>query len=258
MFKPSARELAFVKAEGEQARPEEDDYDVWDAPSPVASKWKAWAGLAGFIVLTGLAAWGVTAFLDPPAQMADRPAPVATLGTMSPGVAPRPTPTAPNGPIAGEVPIAPRTLLVDLVEPEVLGGRPRSSEEEPEPDSYLATFTDGKLVSGAYGEPSAHTFVVMTAVTSTHLLYPDSQIGLLLDHLQTEDPNLTELQPVPAGTLGGLATCGSSKFADVPKAVCVWVGEQSMGVVVWIGMPAAQAKEDLLVLRAQIEVPVVG
>lgn len=256
MFKPSARELAFVKGDGEQARPEEDDYDVWDAPAPVASRWKAWAGVAGLIVVTGLAAWGVTSYLDP--QSADRPAAVATLGTMSPAAAPSPTPTGPAGPVVGEVPIAPRALLVDLVEPQLLGGRPRSSEEAPEPDGYLASFTDGELVSGAYGEPSAHNFVVMTAVTSTQLLYPDSQIDLLLGHLQLEDPNLTGLQPVPAGPLGGLSTCGSSKFADVPKAVCVWVGEQSMGVLVWIGMQVAEAKEDLLVLRPQIEVPLVS
>ena len=254
MFKRSARELAFVK--GEQARPEEEDYDVWDAPSPVASRWKAWVGVAGLIVATGLSAWAVTVYLDP--QQAGRPVTVATLGTMSPGAAPKPTPTAPLGPIAGEVPIAPRALLVDLVQPQALGGRPRSSEEAPEPDSYLASFTDGKLVSGTYGEPSTHNFVLMTAVTSTHLLYPDSQIDLVLVHLQTEDPNLTGLQPVPAGPLGGLATCGSSKFADFPKAVCVWVGEQSMGVLMWIGTSVEQAKQDLPVLRAQIEVSLIG
>ncbi len=254
MFTPSARELALVKAEGEQPEiVDDDDYDVYDAPPPIATRWKAWLGIAGAIVVTALVAWAVTTFLDPPAVTGLKPVPVATLGTMSP--APRPTQTPL---VQSTVPVMPRALLVSLVDPETLGGRARSSEEKPEPDSYLKTFTDGKLVWGAYGEPSSHNFVVMSAVTSAQLDYPDTQIDLLLDHLQTDDPNLTDLQPVYSGTLGGLASCGSSKFADVPKTVCAWVGEQSMGVVIWVGVPASQAKEELLALRAQIEVPTVG
>ncbi|GIH10133.1 hypothetical protein Rhe02_82000 [Rhizocola hellebori] len=257
MFKPSAREIALVKAEGEQPEiVDDDDYDVYDAPVPIASRWKAWLALAGGIVATGLLAWTVTTFLDPPAPNANRPVPIATLGTMSP--VPRPTQPSQTPPMQSTVPTVPRALLVDLRDPETLGGRARSSEEKPEPDSYLKTFTDGKLVSGAYGEPSTHNFVVMTAVTSSLLVYPDTQIDLLLNHLQTEDPNLTDLQPVYSGTLGGLASCGSSKFADVPKAVCAWVGEQSMGVLVWIGVPLAQAKDEMLTLRGEIEVPLVG
>jgi hypothetical protein len=256
MFRPTAREIALVKAEGEQPNiVDDDDYDVYDAPLPIATRWKVWVGLAAGIVVTGLVAWVVTTFLDPPMSAANRPAAVATLGTMSP--APKPAQTqSPVVPTA--VPTVQRVLLVDLREPDVLGARARSSEEKPEPDSYLKTFTDGKLVWGAYGEPSTHNFVVMTAVTSNHLNYPDTQIDLLLNHLQTEDPNLADLQPVYSGTLGGLASCGSSKFADVPKAVCAWVGEQSMGVLVWIGAPVSQAKEELLLLRPQIEISLVG
>jgi hypothetical protein len=256
MFRPSAREIALVKVEAEQAKIiNDDDYDVYDVPTPVASHWKLWLGLGAGIVATGLLAWLVTTFLDPPASTAKRPAPVATMGKMSPS--PKPAQTPPT-PVPGAVPTVTRVLLVDLREPDLLGARARSSEEKPEPDSYLKTFTDGKLVWGAYGEPSAHNFVVMTAVTSNHLDYPDTQIDRLLNHLQTEDPNLANLQPVYSGTLGGLASCGSSKFADMPKAVCAWVGEQSMGVLVWIGVPVSQAKEELLVLRPQIEISLVG
>jgi hypothetical protein len=254
MFRPSAREIALVKADGEPPEiVDDDDYDVYDAPLPITSKWKAWLALAAGIVATALVAWAVTTFLDPPAPNANRPVPIATLGTMSPGPRPAQTPL-----VQSSVPTMPRALLVDLRDPETLGARARSSEEKPQPDSYLATFTDGKLVSGAYGEPSTHNFVVMNAVTSAYLVYPDTQIDLLLNHLQTEDPNLTDLQPVYSGTLGGLASCGSSKFADVPKAVCAWVGEQSMGVLVWIGAPLSQAKDELLILRAEIEVSLVG
>jgi hypothetical protein len=111
-----------------------------------------------------------------------------------------------------------RKIKVSVIKPETLGGRPTSSEVEPEAPDFMSAYTDGEIVSGAYGELDDQNFVLMSAVTSAHLLYPDSQLGTLLDQLQADDPNLTDPQPVPAGILSGIARCGESKFGDKPRS----------------------------------------
>jgi hypothetical protein len=245
------RRETVVPAEGDDAgaveddEGGEDDYDVYDAPSPMRSGRDAWLGVAWVLVFTALFAWATHLWVDRASNAAAQ-GQSAKLDDMR-AVEPIPGVTTSTGDEG------PRKIKVSVIKPETLGGRATSSEYQPEPPYYMSALADGEIVSGAYGEFASKDFVLMSAVTSANLLYPDSQIGVLLDQLQDDDPNLIDLLPVPAGTLGGIARCGESKFADQPKAVCFWADEQCMGVLTWIDQPLSKAMEEFLPLREQIE-----
>jgi hypothetical protein len=236
---------ALEVAHDVEAAEGEDDYDIYEARSPIRSHRDAWLGVAWVLAFTALIGWATHLFLDKPDRVTAQGSSVR-LDDMR--VAEDAAVIGPVSPNEGA-----RRIKVVVIKPETLGGRARSSEYQPEPPYYLSAYTDGEIVSGAYGEFADHNFVLMGAVTSARLLYPDSQFGLLLDQLQAEDPNLVDPQPVPAGTLAGIARCGESKFADRTKAVCFWADEQCMGVITWIDQPLSQAMAEFLALREQIE-----
>jgi hypothetical protein len=223
----------------------EDDQFIYEARSPIRSNRDAWLGVAWVLVFTALVGWATHLFLDKPGAAAVQGASVRLDDMRAVDSA------APTGSVS--INDGARRIKVSVIKPETLGGRARSSEDQPEAPYYLSAYTDGELVSGAYGEFAAGNYILMSAVTSARLLYPDSQFGVLLDQLQADDPNLVDPQPVPAGTLAGIARCGESKFADRPMVVCFWADEQCIGVITWIDQPLFHAMEEFLALREQIE-----
>ena len=229
---------------GADGESEGEDYDVYDARSPIRSNRDAWLGVAWVLAFTAMAGLATHLFLDGPDEITAQGASVK-LNDIRVVDSVGPTGPATNDGV--------RKIKVSVIKPETLGGRPTSSEVEPEALDFMSAYTDGEIVSGAYGELDDQNFVLMSAVTSAHLLYPDSQLGTLLDQLQADDPNLTDPQPVPAGILAGIARCGESKFGDKPKVVCFWVDEQCMGVITWFDQPLAKVLEEFLPLREQIE-----
>src|SRR5262249_11110952 len=190
----------------EEADDGEDDRLIYEARSPIRSNRDAWLGVAWVLAFTALVGWATHLFLDKPDTVTVQGASVR-LDDMRAVDSPATTgsPSTNDGD---------RRIKVSVIKPETLGGRARSSEDQPEAPYYLSAYTDGELVSGAYGEFAAGNYVLMSAVTSARLLYPDSQFGVLFDQLQADDPNLVDPQPVPAGTLAGIARCGESKFGD--------------------------------------------
>lgn len=80
-------------------------------------------------------------------------------------------------------------------------------------------------------------------------------VGLVVFFNKKVQPTVDSVvaQDVDAGPLGGKARCGAAESQGVPMAVCAWVDNGSLGMVVWYYKTVNEIKAEFITVRGQIE-----
>jgi hypothetical protein len=158
-------------------------------------------------------------------------------------------------PTAAPTPSPART--VTIVEPKTLGGRPRAHDGDLEETAEMLKArisgpADTNSVSAAYGKPGTRNVVLMAAAAAPIAL-PQQNVAGTLSSFGGTGAGVTGIVNVPAGALGGSATCGNALVANQKAAVCVWADDGSIGLMVFPRRSVAEVAGEFPGLRAEIE-----
>ncbi len=94
-------------------------------------------------------------------------------------------------------------------------------------------------------------FILLSGVSGT-VTAPDAVLDAVFAGLTAVD----DVEPVPAGPLGGKARCGIGQNKDLRVAVCVWASSQTLGMIHLGGLTQADDPAQLLrQIRSQTEHP---
>jgi hypothetical protein len=140
---------------------------------------------------------------------------------------------------------------MDIGTPATLDGRPQMTEPfftdtVKSMQAGLAKATGATTSVGAmYGAVAQEKQVLL--VLAVKLPVRDQATALSQALAQAK---VREIAPVPAGPLGGVASCG---MQNALMAACGWADAGSVGVIFWNGQPESTAEAEFLKLRAEIE-----
>ncbi|BBH68533.1 hypothetical protein ACTI_52180 [Actinoplanes sp. OR16] len=151
----------------------------------------------------------------------------------------------------------PGQVDITISEPKTLNGHAKIEAEE------LASLTTDleKELEGYPGAANAFGAVYgdladkkMIAALAAEVDVDDPQ--LMLDTVFQSfsgESQLTSVSPASTGSLGGVAQCGGTTVAKEDVAICGWVDEGSVGMILYFYETAVDVKGDFPDMRAEIE-----
>jgi hypothetical protein len=147
---------------------------------------------------------------------------------------------------------------ISVVEPSKLNGRPKLTNPQfaDVAEDLETAFGQlpgaGKTVSALYGTP-AERDVVVIAAAEADVADPARMLSGTFLGAGVGGMEVTGLQTVEAGPLGGTAKCGTVDETDLELIMCGWADEGSVGWVLWYFESMSKAKAEFPKLRGQIE-----
>ena len=146
-----------------------------------------------------------------------------------------------------------------LVAPTTLGGRPKLNDpqfsaiteqltSELERSVPSATSTVGAL----YGNPLQQD-IVLIAGASAPVTDPAKELDRFFSSMGGSGMTITDVAPIEAGPLGGVAKCGNADSSGVKLAVCGWADQGSVAMIGTFFKTADEVAGDFPALRAEIE-----
>ncbi len=109
--------------------------------------------------------------------------------------------------------------------------------------------TVGAVYADEAGEPRSVLFVGGTGVLVEPLGALDKTFSLITDDAGGVD----SVHDVPAGPLGGVMKCGTTKTDANPMAVCGWADHGSLGIAMFPNRPADESAELLRKMRKAMQ-----
>jgi hypothetical protein len=171
----------------------------------------------------------------------------ATLTASPPAAVP--TTAAPSGP----APTLPSVQGVPvLAMPKTLLGRAASTDRDLKATATSMVqgyaFNPAPLVQigAAYGMPAKKNQVIAMAFS----ISMNDPVAFLTEN----GFPLTGSERVDPGPAGGAAVCGVAKNITPKSAYCLWADENSLGILIFVGMTPAKAAPMLAKARAEIQV----
>ncbi|GAA2352401.1 hypothetical protein Cme02nite_26220 [Catellatospora methionotrophica] len=141
-----------------------------------------------------------------------------------------------------------------VVAPATLGGRPRTDGTTT--DALIAQVMRGQPtwhgtaeVKAFYGNPEAG--LLLHAVAGS-FNWSAGELDYLFYDLRVGGIAVYDVAPVPAGPLGGQASCG--QVSDGTTIVCAWADPESLGTIVWYGSSLDAARAEFIDLRGEVQV----
>jgi hypothetical protein len=147
---------------------------------------------------------------------------------------------------------------ISVVEPETLGGRPKTTNPQLQSsvaglDSEMAKIPGSTGSVGAiYGDLEKQD-VIMVAAASTISGSPQSRFDEFTSGLGQSGFDVEGLADTQPGPLGGIAKCGDSTTSGVPMAVCVWSDNGSIGMITMMFKKKADLEKEFVSMRGEIE-----
>ncbi|MFI0794464.1 hypothetical protein ACH4OY_17530 [Micromonospora rubida] len=112
------------------------------------------------------------------------------------------------------------------------------------------------------GEPTSAVGSAYAPLDERRTILVSGVSGVVPDPVRTVDgvfaglPRFTDVKLVPPGPLGGETRCGRAGLEGVDVVVCVWVDQDTIGIVSFLGLPPKEDTTDLFLrVRAQLEHP---
>jgi hypothetical protein len=146
-----------------------------------------------------------------------------------------------------------------VVAPDQLAGRKKVTDAQLQSlADTMKTGVQGTIkgstgaVAGFYGDAEKQDLVMIFAVSAA-ITNPEKELNDSFASMGTSGLKATDLQDVDAGPLGGKARCGAAEAQGVPMAVCAWVDNGSLGMVVWYYKTVNEVKAEFITVRGQIE-----
>ncbi|SCL50310.1 hypothetical protein GA0070606_1614 [Micromonospora citrea] len=186
----------------------------------------------------------------------------------SPGPTPGPTPTAtgvssptPSGAPSSEAAPSPEPTSsprIQVVTPETLAGRPKSTEPtlkklaDDMVRDLKSSVPQATGVVGAFYGSADERDMVMVVAASTFVLNPERELDDSVKGISKELA-VKRLTTIAPGPNGGLAKCGDGESAGVPLGVCAWADHGSVGIIVMFFSSSAAAAAEFVAIRGQIE-----
>lgn len=146
---------------------------------------------------------------------------------------------------------------IKLAVPAKLVGYPKLTDrksQQLETEMHKAISSSGmaeQVVSGAYGNLKKHQLRLFVAVKMS-IPQPDDFIKGTAESLG-KNLGIKKFAPVPAGPLGGAATCGDTRKDGAPITMCVWADHGSFGLVAFFGQKVSAVTATFVQARGQIE-----
>jgi hypothetical protein len=109
--------------------------------------------------------------------------------------------------------------------------------------------TTGAVYADEAGESRSVLFVGGTGVLVTPEQALSKTFGLITDDAGGVD----SVHDVPAGPLGGVMRCGTTKTEGTPMAVCGWADHGSLGIAMFPNRPVDQSAELLRTMRKAMQ-----
>lgn len=109
--------------------------------------------------------------------------------------------------------------------------------------------TTGAVYADEAGESRSVLFVGGTGVLVTPEQVLSKTFGLITDDAGGVD----SVHDVPAGPLGGVMRCGTTKTEGTPMAVCGWADHGSLGIAMFPNRPVDQSAELLRTMRKAMQ-----
>ncbi|MEV8504606.1 hypothetical protein AB0368_07210 [Actinoplanes sp. NPDC051475] len=138
---------------------------------------------------------------------------------------------------------------VKTVEPAQLGGRPKDSDI---PAAFAKAPGRTSEASALYGTASKRDMMMVQAVAAP-VRSPSTDLTAFLAGMSHSGLALENVTSMDAGTLGGVAKCGTGTVQGNSVAICAWADKGSMGFLIWYFSKVAEARSAFLKLRGQIE-----
>lgn len=138
---------------------------------------------------------------------------------------------------------------VKIVEPAQLGGRPKDSDI---PAAFAKAPGRTSEASALYGTASKRDMMMVQAVAAP-IRSPSTDLTAFLAGMSHSGLALENVTSMDAGTLGGVAKCGTGTVQGNSVAICAWADKGSMGFLIWYFSKVAEARSAFLKLRGQIE-----
>jgi hypothetical protein len=109
--------------------------------------------------------------------------------------------------------------------------------------------TVGAVYADEAGEPRSVLFVGGTGV----LVEPSAALDKTFSLITDDAGGVESVQEVPAGPLGGVMKCGTTKTDGNPMAVCGWADHGSLGIAMFPNRPTDQSAELLRSMRKAMQ-----
>jgi hypothetical protein len=109
--------------------------------------------------------------------------------------------------------------------------------------------TTGAVYADEAGESRSVLFVGGTGVLVTPEQALSKTFGLITD----DAGGVESVHDVPAGPLGGVMRCGTTKTEGTPMAVCGWADHGSLGIAMFPNRPVDQSAELLRTMRKAMQ-----
>ena len=140
---------------------------------------------------------------------------------------------------------------------EAAGLRLDDSDRARSTADYLRTTLSAGLsldrtVAGVYADPAGPARSVILVGGTATLRDPERELEAAF-RLLTDGGDVDTPHPVPAGELGGVMKCGTSRDADVAMAVCGWADHGTVVIAMFPGRPVDESADLLRGLRADIQ-----
>ena len=146
-----------------------------------------------------------------------------------------------------------------VVAPDTLAGRPKVTDPNlldaaKQLESQLATAVPNATSrAGAFYGNVAQKELVMIAAASGPNGNPGKTLDDTIAGARQTDVKVGAMTDVEPGPLGGEAKCGDAQAAAVPIGFCVWSDRGSVGMILIYFRTGAQAAQELVAMRGQIE-----
>ncbi|MFG3704886.1 hypothetical protein ACGF7U_09180 [Micromonospora sp. NPDC047670] len=191
---------------------------------------------------------------------------VALSENEDPGPTPTPTPTAASSPTpsaapsseAAPSPEASSSPRIQVVTPDTLAGRPKSTEPtlrklaDDMVRDLRSSVPQATGVVGAFYGSADERDMVMVVAASTFVLNPTGELDDAVKEISGE-LSVKRLTSIAPGPNGGEAKCGDGESAGVPLGVCAWADHGSVGIIVMFFSSSAAAAAEFVAIRGQIE-----
>ena len=189
---------------------------------------------------------GTAAFLllrdkDKPADPAAQSSPSATA---SESASPTPSETTPT--------------QTTVVAPPTLAGRKKL--EHPELDAIVDELVTeleqdlpmaDKVVGGLYGNLLTQDLVMLVAA-AVPIANPEREFDDAVEAM-SDSMGVTSMSTVDPGPLGGFAKCGDGESDGTPVAVCVWVDNDSLGILAFFNNDVESVRSEFIAARSEVE-----
>jgi len=133
-----------------------------------------------------------------------------------------------------------------------------NSDNAKDTTEYLRTAVAARValrttVGAVYVDQSGPTRPVIFAGGGGTLLTPEASLDRVLALVTDQTGGVDGIRARPAGPLGGILKCGSTKTDDGDMAVCGWADHGSVAVALFPGRGVDESARLLLQLRGAIQ-----